>query len=333
MGRSLLLAWMLLAGLPPGWSSLPAPPVAREWAVEVWTGQELVLWGGRSDGVAYDARSRRWRRVPPPPLSARHSATGVWTGREVLVWGGMGRRRRGDGAALDPSTNSWRRLPPGPLSPREPAASVWTGRELIVWGDASRASAARDGAAFDPVRWTWRRLPPAPLPMNEVSAEWTGRELIVLGALLNGRNFAPYRWARALAYNPTRDRWHRLPPVRITPQASSIGWTGRELVAWGYGLGAAVYLPAANRWRRLPDLPLRPQECYPKTAAVGGWLLAWYCGRSALYDPSARRWRSLAPLPRALSIALRGPVAAGEMALFPTTSGLWAYRPPAQAAP
>ena len=56
----------------------PSPLAARRTA-GVWTGKELVIWGGRNivdtkyftDGAAYDPATDKWRMLPPVNLSAR----------------------------------------------------------------------------------------------------------------------------------------------------------------------------------------------------------------------------------------------------------------------
>jgi hypothetical protein len=326
--------------LPPGWSSLPAPPVVRTRAVSVWTGSELFFWGGDTDfggthhdtGSAYDAEGRTWRRLRDGPLAGRSSAAAVWTGEEVLVWGGYveGERGLSDGAAFDPAAGRWRMLPPASLSPRRPAAAVWTGREMVVWGDTSRAAAARDGAAYDPVADRWRSLPPAPLALNEASAVWTGKEMIVFGALLDGNNHSTTRHARGIAYDPDADRWRALAEFSLSPQASSVAWTGKEVLAWDYELAAGAYDPARDAWRELPDLPLRFGECYPESAATAEVVLAWYCGLGALFELATGEWHRMSR-PQA---EVRGrPVDAGGVVLFAgaahegMANGLWAYVP------
>jgi len=112
------------------WSALPQAPIApRADAAVVWTGRELLVWGGasgyqgenlRSDGAAYNPAADRWRLLAPAPLSGRQGQAAVWTGREVFVWGGYDHisahdfRVADDGAAYDPSSNTWRLLPPAP---------------------------------------------------------------------------------------------------------------------------------------------------------------------------------------------------------------------------
>jgi hypothetical protein len=334
----LLAAIALAAAAPSGWSRLPDPPFLRSGSAHVWTGRELLVWGGaepdgafRANGASYDAGLRRWRPIPRAPLAGRDGPAAVWTGSELLVWGGSaGYRVFADGAAFDPASGVWRRLPQAPLKPQLPAAWVWTGTKFMVWGDASRVRAARDGAAYDPGLNRWRRLPRAPFALNQVSTVWVAGRMVVYGALLDGGNHSRRRYARGLAYLPARNRWQVLAPFPLSPQASTITAVDGKAVVWDYILDAGLYDPGANRWMRLPSLPLRAAECYPSSATVVDTALGWYCGTGAVLDPRTRRWRRLEPPERT---DLDAPVAAGSVALFLGSSStghrreLWAYRP------
>ena len=85
-------------------------PTARSLHVAVWTGREMMIWGGVSgggywsDGGRYNPTENSWIGVPTlgAPL-ARESAPLVWTGREAIIFGGTsgGTRYYGD-------TWSWR---------------------------------------------------------------------------------------------------------------------------------------------------------------------------------------------------------------------------------
>lgn len=334
-----LPAAQLWGELPSGWSSLPEPPFQSTDAVAIWTGRELLYWGGDTDsesrqlaeGAAYDAATERWRPLPAAPLSERSAAGAVWTGSEVLIWGGWARDGpRGSGAAFDFATERWRKLPDAPLSPRTPAAVVWTGEEMIVWGDRSRFASAQDGAAYDPAADSWRELPPAPVALNQAEAIWTGEEMIVFGALLDGNNHSDTRQAQGIAYHPEEDAWRVIAPYPLSPQASSIVWTGRLALAWDYELEAGLYDPIRDAWTELPDLPLDFGECYPTSARVGRAVFAWYCTLGAVFDPAERRWLHV-PVPDAQPHG--APVSAGDVVLFPAAAydgsrgEFLAYRP------
>lgn len=107
------------AELPEGWTELPPGPALHASAAIVWTGRNLIIWGGNEgdgarhfdDGYAFDTISRTWRQIAPSPLSARSWPAAVWTGSEVLIWGGSdgswpGEAALGDGAAYDPAQAS-----------------------------------------------------------------------------------------------------------------------------------------------------------------------------------------------------------------------------------
>jgi hypothetical protein len=285
----------------PSWARFGAAPFRTSGAVSVWSGRQLFMWSGETyeGGYAraaalYDPGRRRWQRVPFGPLRPRARAGAVWTGREVVIWGGRaGNAAVARGGAFEPTTRRWRLLPPAPLTARWPVATVWTGNEVIVWGDGSRRTAARDGAAYEPVRNRWRRIARAPVALNEATDVWTGKELVVVGALLDGGNGSRTRYARGIAYNPSTNRWRVVAQSPLSPQASYAVWTGAAVLAWDYELQAAAYEPTRNSWQRRPRLPLRFTECYPRGARLGRHVLAWHCGQAAVFDTWSRRWTRL----------------------------------------
>jgi hypothetical protein len=324
-----------------GWTRLADAPFVRSGSVSVWTGRGLILWSGSSrdgtypnDGALYDARSGRWRRIPPAPISGRSGAAAAWTGTRLVVWGGYGApggRVFGDGASFDPVARSWNRIAAAPISARMPAGWAWTGKEFLIWGDVSRSVTARDGAAYDPATNAWRRLPPSPLAPNQASVVRIGDEMIVYGAHLGGGNRATTRHAQGMAYSPGTNRWRVLAPFPLSPQASTVSAIDGAVVAWDYALGAAKYDPRANRWTRLPDVPLRGGECYPTSTTVAHLVIGWYCGTGATLNARSGVWSRLRP--PTLAPPLDGPVAASGRALFlgarqnAHEAEFWAYRP------
>ena len=117
----------------------------------------------------------------------------------------------------------------------------------------------------------------------------------------------------------------------LSPNASTISWTGEEIVAWDYGLSANAYDPASNQWRELPSVPLEDQECYPRSEFVGRYALAWLCGQAALWDVKHEVWE-VVETPK--QIVPGDPVVAGEVLLFVgathegTHNSAWIYSPP-----
>jgi hypothetical protein len=319
-----------------GWTRLAAPPFVRADAASVWTGEKLVYWGGytgygatpHADGAAYDPAGGSCERIPSGPLSGRSTRGAVWTGREVVIWGGS--PSSGAGAAFDPELGTWRTLPAAPLSTRVPVATVRTGMEVVVRGDARRRGEATDGAAYDPDADRWRPLPPALLALNAAHAVWTGKEMVVYGALLDGNNRSDTKHAQGIAYDPEHDEWRVIAPRPLSPQASSAAWIGDRMLTWDYELTAGAYDPAHDEWTRVPDLPLGFAECYPESAVVDERLLAWHCDRGAIHETRSRTWKRI---PRPDGQVYRRPVSAGSAILFAGAAheghanALWAYKP------
>jgi hypothetical protein len=305
----------------------------------VWAGGQLFFWGGdtgyggthHADGAAYDPAADSWRRLSPAPLSERSSARAVWTGCEVIVWGGYANRGLDDGAAFEPTTDSWRMLPEAPLGGRVPVAMVWTGDEVIVWGDMERPNPLGDGAAYDPATDRWREIADAPLELNLAEAVWTGEEMVVFGARLDNNNASDTSYAQGAAYDPSSDTWRVLPSHPVSPQASSLVWTGSEVVVWDYGPAAAAYDPNADVWRDIPDPPMGAGECYPRSAFTKGVMFAHVCWQGALYHAAEGGWRRV---PWGDRIVAGHPVAADGVFLFPGAThetahnALWAFVPP-----
>lgn len=79
------------------WEMLPRSPLGRRvYATSVWTGRQMVIWGGSDesywrpvpDGAAYDPATRRWTVLASIPLEKRNYHRMVWTGTDVVIWGG-----------------------------------------------------------------------------------------------------------------------------------------------------------------------------------------------------------------------------------------------------
>src|SRR5205807_10016507 len=73
------------------------PPDARDNHTAVWTGSEMIVWGGYDNsgyfntGGRYNPSTVTWTATSTTnAASARGFHTAVWTGSEMIVWGGGG---------------------------------------------------------------------------------------------------------------------------------------------------------------------------------------------------------------------------------------------------
>jgi N-acetylneuraminic acid mutarotase len=219
------------------WTAVPTTnaPSARSYHVAVWTGTEMIIWGGQSNtGSKYDPTTNTWTSMTtvnaPGALSM---ATAVWTGTEMIVWGGL----TNSGGRYNPATNTWT---PTPIvnspSPRFGNAMVWTGTEAIVWGGAG-AGVGTDqdsGARYNPSNNTWTAMSKtnAPSPRVFPSGIWDGTEMIVWGG---GPNSSGALTNTGAKYIPSTDTWvpisnSNAPSIRYKHTAV---WTGSEMIVWG----------------------------------------------------------------------------------------------------
>lgn len=234
-------------------TSLPEAPIEpRWWHTAVWTGKEMIVWGGGcgrrecTDGAAYDPTSDSWRTIARAPVVG-YGHTAVWTGNEMIVWGGSDDYESegmkgcvtsfiGNGAAYDPVADSWDLLPESPLEPRGWHAAVWTGEEMVIWGGATGLGCdyqyPSDGAAYDPNAGSWRPMTSSPLSGRvEASAVWTGEEMIVWGGSTHGRSMTLDDGA---AFELSSSEWRMLPEAPMESRAMHASvWSGNGMIVWG----------------------------------------------------------------------------------------------------
>jgi hypothetical protein len=231
------------------WRTLPPGPGGP--SVTVWTGQQVLMWGGgccasnSAEGAAYDVLRNTWEPLPAAPLSGRHTS-GAWTGEEMIIVGGQADEVAfADGAAYNPRTRSWRMLPPLP-APVANGTVTWTGSELLVVGGARLRSsgpvAIADTLAYNPRSDTWRRLSAMPVPRYEHMAVWTGNQLLVWGGQTTSTSGGV--WSRSappngVAYDPVTGAWSPMPKSPLRGRTGAVAvWTGTGLIVWG-GIGVA----------------------------------------------------------------------------------------------
>lgn len=306
------------------WSVVPDHPVVgRVFPVVVWTGNEVVVWGGEkpsegawhADGAAFNPTIGTWRDLAESPLSPRSQHVAVWTGEEVIVCCGRIQGGGASSAAYDPLSDEWREIEAPPIRPSF-AEAVWTGDEMLVFGGVSGGGTANlvGATAYDPTTDSWRRLADLPYGL-ERTADATMGDGVVYAWPSSSQGSRP----NPLEYDIAADEWSSLPdPPAPSPSSPSVVWTGDLLFAYGAGPGSAVgiamvYDPTDHTWRvaqRSPLDPVSPSEgtdASQKAAWADGEVYIWtgWVGtdwdepitRVVAYDPSVDSWRELEPAP------------------------------------
>lgn len=254
------------------WSEIVAPDSLASYAtfdhVAVWTGTEVIVWGGtgKPGGSTPQPVNSGWRYNPATgvvtafrgdnPPSPRASAHAVWTGVEMIVWGGFDAAGSplNDGARYDPVADGWTPLPPAGASlvPGPATSAVWTGTEMIVWNGGQTEADQKINDRFrevtlhiyDPLQDAWRisgsgwepfladSTVVTSNPSRGYLGFWTGDRMFVAGLRPGDRSYL---------YDPLADSWQVTPEaLRIARNAAAAVWAGSRFVIWG---GAIFILP------------------------------------------------------------------------------------------
>ena len=169
-------------------------PAVRVDASAVWTGTEIIVWGGgglaeTNAGGRYNPATDTWlptstgTNVPTP----RWKHTAIWTGSRMVVWGGWSIRvPQSTGGRYDPVTDTWQATTTaGAPSARIGHAAAWTGdRMVILGGSVSSGAVVNDGGRYYPVGDFWTPTSvtgQVPSTRETFAAVRAGNEILVWG--------------------------------------------------------------------------------------------------------------------------------------------------------
>lgn len=250
-------------------------PISTMEPAGVWTGSELIVWGGAASyeeavqtGGRYNPATDQWQLLPVAGApSPRQHHVAVWTGKEMIVWGGHNYgAATNTGGRYNPTTNQWTTMSDVNAPPAEPGSSprqcgykaIWTGEEMIVWSVCGSA-----GGRYDPATNQWRTIntvnaPAVPLLVGfsepALALVWTGTEALVYYPAIDNQMTGG-------RYDPLTDSWRSMslsnaPEIAVQP---GVVWTGKEMAVYGgdismfYGpTSGATYNPQTDTWTPIP---------------------------------------------------------------------------------
>jgi N-acetylneuraminic acid mutarotase len=184
-------------------STVGAPSVGALHTA-VWTGTEMIIWGGSgaNAGGRYDPATDSWVATSTlgAPSLVEGGHTAVWTGTEMIIWGGhylfcdpdgCDQVLLNTGGRYNPATDSWTATSTvGAPAPRDGHRAVWTGTEMIVWGGFGNT-----GGRYNPATDTWTATTTVGAPSYDYrdhTAVWTNTEMIVWGGIVGGMTGGRY---------------------------------------------------------------------------------------------------------------------------------------------
>jgi hypothetical protein len=295
------------------------PPCTDQWAgtttanaatgryyhTAVWTGSEMIVWGGYgpgghllNTGGRYNPSTDSWTGTSTTNApSARYVHTAVWTGSEMIVWGGNNISGfLHTGGRYNPSTDRWTatsttNAPAG----RQVHTAVWTGSEMIIWGGFPHTNT---GGRYNPSTdgWIATSTTNAPTARDVHTAVWTGSEMIIWGGFPDTNTGG--------RYNPSTDSWIATSTTNA-PSARHVHtavWTGSEMTVWGGFVGGPSktggrYNPGTDSWTATSTTNA-PTGRYEHTAVwTGSEMIVWgghnisgFLNTGGRYNPSTDSW-------------------------------------------
>ena len=317
------------------WSSISGPPDPRLLHTAVWTGVEMIVWGGQAgdealvnSGGKYNPATDTWSDtslVNAPSAHYAHSA--VWTGNEMIIWGGDDFNTvLNSGARYNPVSDSW--IPTSTInapSARWHPTAVWTGTEMIIWGGEGSSGYLNSGGKYNPVTDAWSATSGINVPSvrSGHTAIWTGTEMIIWGGYYY--DTSGHYLNSGGRYNPGSNSWSptssiNTPSVRANHSAV---WTNNEMIIWGgsfysgtyyYLNTGARYDPASDTWIAASTTNAPVGRSGHSAVWSGNLMLIWGGGTpdktntGGRYNPATDSWMptstSNAPSPRLLQTAV-----------------------------
>jgi len=297
-----------------GATSTSNAPTARYAHTTVWTGSEMIVWGGFDGQMTYFNTGRRYNpstdswtvtSVANAPFP-RASHTAVWTGSEMIVWGGLNINSGylNSGGRYNPDTDGWTATSTtNAPEAREIHTAVWTGSEMIVWGGFSTGGTVNTGGKYNPGTdsWTATTTTSAPENRDTHTAVWTGSEMIVWGGA-DGPTFLN----TGGRYNPSTDSWVATSTTNA-PEARDFHtavWTDNEMIVWGgydgsnYWNTGGRYSPSTDSWTATNTTNAPIGRSSHTAVSAGSEMIVWggiasgptFLNTGGRYNPGTDSW-------------------------------------------
>ncbi len=297
-------------------------PATRVGHTAVWTGSEMIIWGGAStyQGATEYANGGRYYPAEPgggntwlpvsatlqPPKRWGHSA--VWAAtntsmlHEMVIYGGFndGVLSGTDAYRYNPTTNTWGAiLSLGEVEARTRAGMWFDGQNIGIWGGRNTTVPLADGVMYDITTGTNTVVSASAAPTARVpNLIWTGKHVVVMdvgfgeeaacGSLLDSQ-----RGARFDPFTGTGGTWSAVSTVGMPTDCragAGFTWTGSKIFYYG-GLDDSIsarntgglYDPVFNVWTSLTH------SLYPGSGAATVWngneVILWGGGNySSVYN-------------------------------------------------
>ena len=250
-------------------ANAPSPRIVNQ---AIWTGSEMIVFGGSSsdaaintyhnDGGFYDPLTDTWTPFTAPWTEPRTGSAIAWTGTSLIVWDSQGfSPETPRGGRYFPGTNSWAALPRIPGEEEliiEGAAVAWTGTQMILWSglDSMFGDTPSGGFIYTLGTNSWAPMETISAPAGSFfpTTAWTGSKMVVWGGAssISPPSLSPSQTGGI--YDPSTDSWEPIvaedgPASRYDANLDGC-WTGTEMIVWGGAASPMAFGTEEPIWRK-----------------------------------------------------------------------------------
>lgn len=297
-------------------------PSARYGHGAIWTGSEMIVWGGSATaanlntGGSYNPNTDTWTALTTNGTAlGRDKHSTIWTGTEMFVWGGFSdlvTNYLNTGASYSTNSATWTATATlNAPTVRNSHTAIWTGDSMIIWGGFGNGNnPLPSGSIYSPGTQTWTAIPTNLSGRYQHSAIWTGSEMLIWGGN-NATGPPTYATNDGARLNPVSLTWtpmttNNAPPSRY---AHTVVWTGTEMIVWGGQTSGPIgtggrYNPTSNSWISTPTTTGAPQARFNHTAVWTGTEMIIFGGtgtqpvyKSGIgrFNPASNAWINVPP--------------------------------------
>jgi hypothetical protein len=265
------------------WFVDPGPLVPRGGHQVMWTGEEMIVWGGSVadtppnlvDGAAFGPDTSTWRSLAAAAVEAPQQTAAVWAGDRMIVVSGDST------LAYEADRDTWETIGDG-LDLSSELHIRWTGSTVAVW-------TANGISTFTPTTGMWTQLPD---PGFGGPGRWEGHLLSASGGLVAVGLDAPVCSGR-LAARWNGVEWDPVPEVDLTNgELADCGLANQsavidgQLIFWEDRAHPTMAFDfRTDRWEKVDTIPLSGTEGASGAIEVGSGILVPQ-GTEAAWLPS-----------------------------------------------
>jgi hypothetical protein len=262
------------------WRTTPSyQPLGRRGLPSVvWTGKEMIVWGGNdyskegperyddlNTGAAFDPKTNTWRSISTvnaPGPRAWH--VGLWTPVGMFIWGGtFDNEFINTGGIYDPGSDTWTRMGiiGAPVGRWDPVA-VFVDGQLLLWGGhyfevpevfKIRLVLPPDVSRYNPDTGTWLSIRGINTPQLHKDARWGESYGYLINDKLYVWGYASFPVSEGFIYDKSTNLWSRTPSTILLedtePAEPSVVWTGYQFLMWDMNGWCAHYNPETKAWK------------------------------------------------------------------------------------